>query len=327
MVSGGRWQGAKEIDPSEEEYFNTSDDEEYTLVKDSSPAKKLQQAAAVSPSRNGNGRPKTPSKPLVDYDDDDDAMEGSDATNHRITNKNSTSPGTIDKNPSSANSVSPPQTPKLRHVISTALPLSSSATGSPLASPTESTIPIPERLAEKRRRTELDDDDDELGKLSNRSNKKRTSPSADGDNGKSKGGVLLQRKRSGLAMSLGKTPEGGGPPAKKIAISLGSGKTGCGVVTTMAATANSTGTTTIMKASSPAKTNKPLKGLDGEEEANDSSAAAATVGEDGAVIKTGNGDTTDVTSSSSINSISTAIVTTDTSGDGGGGDGDTMDKE
>ncbi|KAL7269978.1 Platinum sensitivity protein [Rhizina undulata] len=55
-----RWQGVKDMDAAEEEYFNGSDDE------DSSPRKK-------SPAK-ANGTPASV-KPLVDYPDDEDAMD------------------------------------------------------------------------------------------------------------------------------------------------------------------------------------------------------------------------------------------------------------
>ncbi|KAJ5576004.1 hypothetical protein N7535_002930 [Penicillium sp. DV-2018c] len=62
-ISGQRWQGARELDPAEEEYFNTSDDEDEI--------KWTQDRAAMSggPS-NGSASPAV--KPLVDYPDDDD---------------------------------------------------------------------------------------------------------------------------------------------------------------------------------------------------------------------------------------------------------------
>ncbi|KAI9794139.1 MAG: Platinum sensitivity protein [Piccolia ochrophora] len=72
-VNGGRrWQGVKDMDPAEEEYFNTSDDEE-----DSQPAN----AAQIStPLANGSASPAL--KPLVDYPDDeeDDAMVTKDSS-------------------------------------------------------------------------------------------------------------------------------------------------------------------------------------------------------------------------------------------------------
>lgn len=313
----GRWQGVKEMDAAEEEYFNTSDDEDQpTPVKATSPTK--QQLQAASPSRNNgrNGRPSTPSKPLVDYEDDDDAMEGSDdtaATLNNATYKDITATST-----SPADSNSPPQTPKLRHATSsssTLTPTSSTST-SPIMSPTESSIPTPERLAEKRRRTELEDDDDELGKLSSKSNKKRTSPTAEGDGAKGKG-VFLQRKRSGLVMaSIGKTAEASGPPAKKIAISLGAGKTGGATASSGSQAANSSKT----RASLGEKSKKPLKAVDGEEGAD-----TATEGEEDAVDvkKLGNGTEAGGDGTAPITTSPPPSSTAIADSDGGGGDGGT----
>ena len=66
QVNGGqRWQGVKEMDAAEEEYFNTSDDEDELATKKQNHL----------PVTNGTS-PLT--KPLVDYpDDDEDAMDTS----------------------------------------------------------------------------------------------------------------------------------------------------------------------------------------------------------------------------------------------------------
>jgi protein phosphatase 4 regulatory subunit 3 len=60
QVSGGhRWQGVKDLDAAEEEYFNTSDDEDEVLTK--------------SPSNRGAINGASPaSKPLVDYPSDEE---------------------------------------------------------------------------------------------------------------------------------------------------------------------------------------------------------------------------------------------------------------
>jgi protein phosphatase 4 regulatory subunit 3 len=60
QVSGGhRWQGVRDLDPTEEEYFNTSDDEDEVLAK--------------SPSNRGAINGASPlSKPLVDYHSDEE---------------------------------------------------------------------------------------------------------------------------------------------------------------------------------------------------------------------------------------------------------------
>ncbi|KAF8463834.1 component of IIS longevity pathway SMK-1-domain-containing protein [Kalaharituber pfeilii] len=206
-VNGGRWQGVKDMDPSEEEYFNTSDDDDVSLPAKETSSKQTTAASTV----NSNGRPSTPSKPLVDYpeDDEDDAMEGDLGTSQR---KSTTADTTVSTSISEAKSIprSPPQTPKLRHVISSTTSQPQSPSPSPLLESTLS-VPAPERLSEKRRRTE-EEDDDELGKLSTRTKKRSPAmdPSRQGAN----------RKRSTAGNSTGS------PPAKKIAISLGATKAG-----------------------------------------------------------------------------------------------------
>jgi protein phosphatase-4 regulatory subunit 3 len=61
QVSGGRrWQGVKDLDPAEEEYFNTSDDEDELLTKSPINRTTVNGASPLS-------------KPLVDYPSDDEA--------------------------------------------------------------------------------------------------------------------------------------------------------------------------------------------------------------------------------------------------------------
>jgi protein phosphatase-4 regulatory subunit 3 len=60
QVSGGRrWQGVKDLDAAEEEYFNTSDDEDEVLAKSPSNRVAMNGASTVS-------------KPLVDYPSDEE---------------------------------------------------------------------------------------------------------------------------------------------------------------------------------------------------------------------------------------------------------------
>lgn len=123
-----RWQGAREMDAAEEEYFNTSDDEDELAAK----------PKALTPSTNG-ASPLI--KPLVDYPDDDDD-EAAEAKFHDFGSK---SQSTIQNTP----------------------PSSSPAATTPSPKPSAA-APVPysplERLSEKRRREE--DEEDELGKLS-----------------------------------------------------------------------------------------------------------------------------------------------------------------
>ena len=75
-----RWQGVKEMDPTEEEYFNTSDDEDELSAK----------AKPATPITNGT----TPlTKPLVDYPDDDDD-ELTDSKGHIPLRRSPTEEGT-----------------------------------------------------------------------------------------------------------------------------------------------------------------------------------------------------------------------------------------
>ncbi|KAH8147729.1 uncharacterized protein LAJ45_08194 [Morchella importuna] len=175
QINGARrWDGIKEADPLEEEYFNGSDEE------DNAPGLRLI-----------NGGPPV-MKGLVDYADEESmddvgeeaAVKKEDESEVKVEIKTEDSPV---KDPSSSATPSPSTSPSTVR----------SKSEEPVSS-----LPMPERLAEKRRREE--EDDDELGKLSR--TKKR---------GPSGGSSLIQmgsRKRS-----FGGS---GSPPSKKIAINL-----------------------------------------------------------------------------------------------------------
>ncbi|KAI9731139.1 MAG: Platinum sensitivity protein [Cirrosporium novae-zelandiae] len=155
MTNGGRWsQGVKEMDSQEEEYFNTSDDEDELAVGGTTtnmqPADGPQMQAQVQGQKtiaiSTTPSPLLQNKPLVPYPADDDSSNSdSDHENHINPTVSFTTSPTAD---------SPQQTQK-------------SHTRSP-----------PERLSEKRRRE--DDDDDELGKLVGLSAKRRSSTSSAG---------------------------------------------------------------------------------------------------------------------------------------------------
>jgi protein phosphatase-4 regulatory subunit 3 len=166
---GNRWDtGIKDLDASEEEYFNTSDDEDETAVKVSSSRGLVNGASPVS-------------KPLVDYnsDEENENME-TDMTAGILPGEGATTP---DSSASKENN---------NGVVLT---------------PTSSSAPSPpERLSEKRRREE--DEDDDLSKLSQ--SKRRNSSSA-GSNTSS----VLRRKKS---FNTGHSASGG--KSNKIAISL-----------------------------------------------------------------------------------------------------------
>jgi protein phosphatase-4 regulatory subunit 3 len=116
---GNRWEGIKEMDPTEEEYFNTSDDEEETSRK--------------SPSGRESMNGASPLKPLVDYPSDEE------------TENMDTDPATA---PLPAKVNSPDSSTSNDSEKSVILTPTSSTAPTP-----------PERLSEKRRREEDDEDE------------------------------------------------------------------------------------------------------------------------------------------------------------------------
>lgn len=188
-INGGhRWQGVREMDAAEEEYFDASDDEEDEvggvqssevtgnmlgrtgqLIKFSQQGKQIDDIANAP---NGSGLIMTstnmsPSKPLVDYPDDDDELM--DVGEHLQTQTNAVvEPRTGEQSASDNNTVTP-------------LSLSSEQ--------------FLERFSEKRRREE-DDDDDELIKLSSAA-KRRGSTASVASVGSTTGGLQLKRNFSG----------------------------------------------------------------------------------------------------------------------------------
>lgn len=170
------------MDAEQEEYFNTSDEED-NLPTTGEPI--------VKPANGGASLP--PLKPLVDYPDDD-AM---DVASDEILKKDlvGTTGSSKEEVPASATTIT------LKLPSGTAPPVTSFLS-TPKPEEPLSGAPTPERLAEKRRREE--EDDDELGKLSRN---KRKSPT-----GGLFGQGVLNRKRS-----FGGS---GSPPSKKIAINL-----------------------------------------------------------------------------------------------------------
>jgi protein phosphatase-4 regulatory subunit 3 len=171
---GTRWEsGVKDLDAQEEEYFNTSDDDEE--AQEHTPTKATPNRATI------NGASPN-SKPLVDYNSDEENENADTAIPAAASPSNGSTPG------SSA--------PK-------------NAEGGKVSTPAPSTVPNPpERLSEKRRREE--DEEDELGKLSQ--NKRRSSSA--GSAGSATGSVL-RRKKSFTNSSPNNSGKAG-----KIAISL-----------------------------------------------------------------------------------------------------------
>ena len=205
-VNGNRWSGVKDMDATEEAYFNTSDDEE---DENTSPKpKKLRSSnnnnnsSSVRDHVLTNGVTSSPMlKSLVDYPSDEDDLDAMDT--HPSSSPSSTS--TI---PTSSTSSSESQEPKL--------------SPSPLLQ-----TPPPERLSEKRRREE-DNDEDELGKLSTTSKRRNSGSSVSStgsaaSNGAREGGNTLKRKKPFVSKRDGGEAgkEGGDGKVKRIEISLG----------------------------------------------------------------------------------------------------------
>ncbi|KAJ5919702.1 hypothetical protein N7454_009537 [Penicillium verhagenii] len=181
-LNGQRWQGVKEMDAAEEDYFGTSDDE------DDWPQENRGALAAGT----SNGSATLMVKPLVDYpeDDDEDVMD--------------TKPEALaEQTQQAAESSASDTTSEASSDVTPILPTQA---------------PPPERLAEKRRR---EDEDDELVKLAAGS-KRRSSTSSNSSAGMlsrkkslSIGPIGTPEKAGpGVLASIGAAP-------KRIAINLG----------------------------------------------------------------------------------------------------------
>ncbi|KIW45480.1 uncharacterized protein PV06_03871 [Exophiala oligosperma] len=208
----GRWQGLQEMDANEEDYFNTSDDEEDGREDDADGenmqdvSERMQWHRKRMKSEMMNGGASNMGKPLVDYpdDEDDENMDAKVATPQ--------TPLT----PESSKEVSPPEP---RAISDKKLQ------PSPEIKETELQHP-PERLTEKRRRQE-DEDEDELGKLTGGPKRRNSSSSATslGSSGslKRKKGFLRSKQAVDQTLLSSNTDtenhvEGRKP--RKIAISL-----------------------------------------------------------------------------------------------------------
>lgn len=179
-----RWQGVKEMDPTEEAYFNTSDDEDETS------------STPKQPVQNGSS---PLLKSLVDYpDDDEDALD------------------TV--KPSSSDRPSSPPSSKSENNQDVGSPISTPASSSPPSSYVITPLPQtpPERLSEKRRREE-DDEEDELGKLSLTKRRSSSGSISSVANPVTGHNNLLRRKKGFALSNSSKDPSTG---AKKIEISL-----------------------------------------------------------------------------------------------------------
>lgn len=149
-INGGgtRWQGLKDTDAVEESYFDTDDDDEDELARDT-PAS-LPNGWIPSNSPIG--------KPLVDYaDDEEEEDEISSPMRPAASNLSSDTLAVENNTPDS----------------SPTLPSTHSST-SPPTPPTSTAVKPPPSIAEKRRRQD-EDDEDELGKLSTSAKRRNSS--------------------------------------------------------------------------------------------------------------------------------------------------------
>ncbi|KAE8349146.1 DUF625-domain-containing protein [Aspergillus coremiiformis] len=195
--NGQRWQGVREMDAAEEEYFNTSDDEEEWQHDNGA------NTTMATEMQNGSASPVV--KPLVDYpddDEDDDAMDTKAEGSEEQTQQPSAQ----------------------QQVTSTPDAAAESAVETP-STPVSSTVQVPpERLSEKRRREE--EDDDELVKLSSGPKRRSSTSSNPGSAG------MLAKKRSVSIGSLAAAEKGatqnvlgtvtGSAAPKRIAINISS---------------------------------------------------------------------------------------------------------
>jgi protein phosphatase 4 regulatory subunit 3 len=191
----GRWQGLPEMDADEDNYFNTSDDEEEDgqedpdgeNTKDVSERAKWHRQRMKSEMLNGAASPV--GKPLVDYPDDDEDEPMNGAKNDQPT---PTTPLTPDTS-SSPTPEDKPNTPE--KTLQPSPEIKSSADTELLQN-----VPPPERLAEKRRRQE-DEDEDELGKLSQSGPKRRNSTSSNSSTTPSLASSRSLRRQKGFLRS------------------------------------------------------------------------------------------------------------------------------
>jgi protein phosphatase-4 regulatory subunit 3 len=198
------------VDQAQEDYWNTSDDEEDFTSQHPS-AEELQRSLDMMADRS-------PSKPLVEYTSDEEVDEN-DAVMTNLPTGPTTGPSPSDESTPSPTPSSPASAP------TNGTSPSASATAAAAAA---ATAPPPERLSEKRRREE-DDDDDALDKLTQ--HKRRNSSSAASNAALPVSTAILRKKRSftGHGHGASTTSTGGGSPKgggagggglKKIAISI-----------------------------------------------------------------------------------------------------------
>jgi protein phosphatase 4 regulatory subunit 3 len=201
----GRWaHGLVDMDAQEEDYFNTSDDDEDGHVDED--ISDRMHYKLKSPAELVNGDTSPSNRPLVDYPDDDDDDDTDDLL---VDNKPVITPQTP-LTPESESEDSPDSKSAASEKQSTQRQLQPSPEirSTPEAS-TDLQHP-PERLAEKRRRQE-DDEEDELGKLST-GVKRRNSSSGGNSSSLLSQGSSVRRKKGFLRSKQSITPTSEGPP-------------------------------------------------------------------------------------------------------------------
>jgi protein phosphatase-4 regulatory subunit 3 len=204
------------VDQAQEDYWNTSDDEEDFTSQQPS-AEELQRSLDMMADRS-------PSKPLVEYTSDEEVDEN-DAVMTTLPSGPTTGPPPSDESTPSPTPSGPATAP------TNGTSPSASATAAAAAA-AAAAAPPPERLSEKRRREE-DEDDDALDKLTQ--HKRRNSSSAGSNAAVSVSTTAILRKKrsftghghghgaSTTSTTGGGSPKGGGAGGgglKKIAISI-----------------------------------------------------------------------------------------------------------
>lgn len=223
IISGGqRWHGVREMDAAEEEYFDTSDDEEdevgffswnesggnFSLARTDQLMTENQQVKHVGQpgvASNGAAAASPVVKPLVDYpddDDDEDAMEINEAQPQQPQPQPQPQ-----QQPSSSTE---------EYQATTTLPEAPLTSTSPSTSP--SSRPLERFSFSEKRRREEDDDDDELIKLSS-GPKRRNSVTS---NSSISSSVSFHNKKKGMTVATGAGT--GKEPKQQSPTSTGSGK-------------------------------------------------------------------------------------------------------
>ena len=214
-MNGNRgWVGLRDMEQAEEEYFNTSDDDEEDpehdvaneiRLRDVSDRMQWHQRRLRSEMTNGNASPL--GKPLVDYpdDDDDDSSErGGPTPSTPESEKENSSP--------EQGKTTPEKTPPQRTLQPS--PEIKSAAESPTPGP-------PERLSEKRRREE-DEEEDALGNLS--TGVKRRNSTTNATNKNSQASASSVKRKKSFLRSKQAAEQDSSPPIEETKKSTETGK-------------------------------------------------------------------------------------------------------